>query len=153
MQALELKIPPPLVALLLGAPMAWAALHGPALALPTAWRWGLVCLLVGVGGSFDLAGLLAFRRQRTTVNPLRPENTAALVTSGVYRITRNPMYLGLALLLLAWAVWLDAWLALLGPAVFVAYITRFQIRPEERVLATRFGHDFNDYTRRVRRWL
>jgi protein-S-isoprenylcysteine O-methyltransferase Ste14 len=150
---LELRVPPPLVALVVAALMAWLSLHSPPMGLPSAWRWGLVLLLVAVGGSFDVAGLLAFRRQRTTVNPLRPEKASALVSSGVYRITRNPMYGGLAFLLLAWGLWLDAWLALIGPLVFIVYITRFQIRPEERVLAERFGPDFTDYTRRVRRWL
>lgn len=75
------------------------------------------------------------------------------MVGGVYRATRNPMYVGLALLLLAWTVYLGAPLALLGVAAFVAYITRFQIVPEERVLAQKFGPEFGAYRSRVRRWL
>lgn len=153
LSALEHKLPPPAVALLLGAAMWWLAPHSLALEWPQALRAGLALLLVVVGGGFDMAGLWAFRRQRTTVNPLRPANASALVTGGVYRITRNPMYVGMALFLLAWAVWLGALGAFLGPVVFVAYITRFQIQPEERVLTALFGQAFTDYTRRVRRWL
>jgi protein-S-isoprenylcysteine O-methyltransferase Ste14 len=150
---LELKVPPPAVALLLGLGMWWLSPHTPAPDAPQTLRAGLAVLLVLVGGGFDMAGLWAFRQQRTTVNPLRPANSSALVTGGVYRFTRNPMYVGMALFLLAWAVWLGAPLALLGPVAFVAYITRFQIKPEERVLATLFGTAYADYTRRVRRWL
>lgn len=106
-----------------------------------------------VGLAFDLAGLLAFRSHRTTVNPLSPHKASALVTGGVYRITRNPMYVGMAFLLLAWAVHLSALLPLLGPVLFVLYITRFQIQPEERVLQQLFGEAYTDYRRAVRRWL
>lgn len=150
---LELRVPPPVVALVLAALMIGLAPHSPTLALPSSVRLGLTGLLVVAGLAFDLAGLLAFRRLRTTVNPLRPDKTSALVTRGVYRITRNPMYLGMALWLLGWAVWLGALGAFLGPVAFVAWITRFQIQPEERVLAERFGPAFTDYRRRVRRWL
>ena len=153
MRWLELKVPPPAVALLLGAAMWWLAPHSPALEWPQALRAGLALLLVSIGGAFDMAGLWAFRQRRTTVNPLRPANASALVTGGVYRITRNPMYVGMACFLLAWAVWLGALGAFLGPVAFIAYITQFQIKPEERVLAGLFGADFTDYTRRVRRWL
>lgn len=151
--ALELRVPPPVVALLLGAVMAWLAPQTPALDWHPLLRMGLALLLVMAGGGFDLAGLLAFRRQRTTVNPLRPDKTSVLVTGGVYRISRNPMYMGMALFLLAWAVWLGALGAFMGPVAFVAWISRFQIQPEERVLAEHFGQAFADYKRQVRRWL
>ncbi|MEB0160908.1 isoprenylcysteine carboxylmethyltransferase family protein, partial [Pseudomonas sp. AH2 (2023)] len=91
-------------------------------------------------------------RSRTTVNPLRPDKAAALVSGGVYRVTRNPMYVGMMLLLVAWAVYLDSAWVLAGPVAFVAYITRFQIAPEERVLRAKFA-DFDAYAARVRRWL
>lgn len=150
---LDNRVPPPVAGLLLAVLMWWLAPHGPLLGWPPGLRSALALLLVGVGGSFDMAGIWAFRRQRTTVNPLRPANASALVTGGVYRITRNPMYVGMACFLLAWAVWLGALVALAGPLVFVAFITRFQIRPEERVLTALFGDAFTDYTQRVRRWL
>ena len=76
-----------------------------------------------------------------------------LVTSGVYRYTRNPMYLGMACLLLAWAVYLQNPLALLGVPLFMAYITQFQIKPEERMLVKLFGDAFIRYRQQVRRWL
>lgn len=150
---LELKLPPPVVGLLIGAAMAWAAPLGPALAWPDALRLWLAVASVAVGLAFDMTGLVAFVRRRTTVNPLKPARTTALVTSGAYRITRNPMYLGMAFLLTAWAIWLGALVPWCGPVAFVLYITRFQIVPEERALARLFGPSYQDYTRRVRRWL
>ena len=100
-----------------------------------------------------MSGILAFRASRTTINPLKPERSSSLVVGGIYRITRNPMYVGMAFLLLAWAVHLSAWLSFTGILAFVLYITRFQIRPEERALQRIFGEAFNAYCARVRRWL
>jgi len=105
------------------------------------------------GAAFDLSGLLAFRASRTTINPLQPQRASALVVGGVYRFTRNPMYVGMALFLLAWAVYLSAVLPFLGPLLFALYITRFQIQPEERVLKALFGAGYLAYAARVRRWL
>lgn len=153
MRWLELKIPPPVVALLIGAAMWWLAPMGPAMPWLEAMRIGLAVPLALLGLSLDFSGLVAFVRRHTTINPLSPRKSTALVTSGVYRWTRNPMYLGLACLLTAWAIWLGAWFPFAGPVLFVLYITRFQIQPEERVLSQLFGSAYTDYTRRVRRWI
>ena len=153
MHALDKKIPPPVVGLLVAGLMWGLAAWPPALGLPAGVRLPLAAALAVAGVGFDILGLVAFRRHRTTINPLRPERTSALVTGGVYRITRNPMYVGLALLLTAWAVWLSALWPFAGPALFVAYINRFQIVPEERVLEEKFGDEFRAYAARVRRWL
>ena len=153
--SLELKIPPPLVAAAVAGSMYAAAslLPEAVLALPSAVRVGAALALAGTGACFDLAGLVSFRKARTTVNPLTPHRSAAVVTTGVYRFTRNPMYLGLALILLGLAVYLGSVWALAGPLVFAAYITRFQITPEERILTNRFGAAYTAYRARVRRWI
>lgn len=153
MRFLELKIPPPVVAVLVAAAMWGVATLGPSLAIAAELRYLLIAVLIFAGLAFDLAGLIAFRASRTTINPLTPERSSALVTGGVYRITRNPMYVGMALLLLAWALYLSALLPFVGPVIFVLYITRFQILPEERVLRGIFADEFARYTERVRRWL
>jgi protein-S-isoprenylcysteine O-methyltransferase Ste14 len=150
---LDKKIPPPLIGALVAALMWGLSLWGPSWTLTPAVRYLLSGLLIVAGLGFDFSGLLAFRAARTTFNPLKPERSSALVTGGVYRITRNPMYLGLALALSGWAVWLSALLPWIGPPLFVAYITRFQIRPEERILKEIFGDAFSSYAARVRRWL
>lgn len=153
MRCLETKVPPPLAALLCGALMAWIDANTLQLTLPTALKWMLIAVLGLAGIGFDFAGLYAFRRRRTTVNPLHPEKASALVCDGVYRITRNPMYVGMACFLAVWALYLDAPLAWLGVALFVLFITRFQILPEERTLARLFGAVYDAYRTRVRRWL
>lgn len=150
--ALDTRIPPPVVALIVLLLM-WNASPWWMLSDPPAWRVSLALGLVAVGAAFDLSGLWAFHRANTTVNPMKPSNVSSFVSGGVYRITRNPMYVGLALLLSAAAVYLWSPLALLGPPGFMAYIGRFQITPEERVLRERFGETYTNYCGRVRRWL
>ena len=153
MAALENRIPPPLVALVLAGAMWLLALVTPAIAVPSPLRWFVAAALLGVGLAFDVLGLVAFRRARTTVNPLRPQRASSLVMEGVYRRTRNPMYVGMVFVLAAFAVLLAAPVALLGPVGFVGYITRLQIKPEEQVLLRLFGDDYRAYCARVPRWL
>jgi protein-S-isoprenylcysteine O-methyltransferase Ste14 len=157
MSKLELKIPPPVVAAFTAGAMwiaaRWIGLSGLFAGVPPDWRIGAALFIALIGLGFDLTGVLGFIRAKTTVNPLKPERSAALVTGGIYRITRNPMYVGMALILLAWAIYLGSGTALVGPLAFALYITRFQIQPEERVLAGRFGSEFESYCARVRRWL
>jgi protein-S-isoprenylcysteine O-methyltransferase Ste14 len=150
---LQLRVPPPAVGALIALGMWSASARGPRWELAPAFLWMAVVVLVLAGLAFDGAALLAFRAARTTINPLKPERVSALVTGGVYRVSRNPMYVGMALFLTAWAVYLSALLPLAGVVVFVAYITRFQIQPEEQVLLEVFGDDYAHYAACVRRWL
>ncbi|MBK0013266.1 isoprenylcysteine carboxylmethyltransferase family protein [Stenotrophomonas sp. S41] len=153
MHLLETRIPPPLVMLLCGVlgdalACAWP---WPALPVPVPGWTAVAVMLAGL--MLNLLPKLAFRRARTTVNPLRPAAATALVTGGIYRHTRNPMYLGQALVLLGGMLWLRSAAALLVVPLFVGWITRFQILPEERVLSARFGADYAAFRRDVRRWL
>jgi protein-S-isoprenylcysteine O-methyltransferase Ste14 len=132
----------------------WTVAHlPPILPLPKLVRLPVAVVLAAVGLAIALGGVLSFRRAKTTVNPLKPETSAALVSTGVYSFTRNPMYLGMVLALFAWAAYLASIWSLVGPLLFALYITRFQIVPEERVLDRLFGAPFAEYKKRVRRWL
>jgi protein-S-isoprenylcysteine O-methyltransferase Ste14 len=153
MQSLEHKIPPPVVAAVIAAAMWGASSLPPSLPLAADLRHFLAGALAIAGVAFDLLGLFAFHRASTTINPLEPGRASALVTGGVYRVTRNPMYLGLALLLGAWTVHLSMLWPMAGPVLFVLYIDRLQIAPEERVMRSKFGDDYVQYAARVRRWL
>lgn len=153
MKSLELKIPPLLVTVLIGLAMWGVSLIAPSLEIPRIARLSLALAIALAGGVFILAGAVSFRLARTTVNPMKPESASALVNSGIYRITRNPMYVAMLLGLVAWAVFLSSPLALLGPLCFGLYIDRFQIQPEERALSAKFGADFAVYKTKVRRWL
>jgi protein-S-isoprenylcysteine O-methyltransferase Ste14 len=150
---LDHRIPPPLVMLLVGAAMWMAARAWPALAFDPPLRVPLVTSITLIALGIEIAAGWTFRRASTTVNPLRPQNAARLVTGGPNRFSRNPMYLSLALLLLAWAVWLGHAAALALWLLFPLFITRFQILPEERALAARFGAEYAAYCAKVRRWL
>ncbi len=150
---LDHKVPPPAVAALIAGTTWGMPAYEPVLPLSPEITQALVLLLVIVGVSFDLFGLLAFRQSKTTINPMSPDKTAALVTGGIYRFSRNPMYVGLVLLLTAWAIQLSMLWAFIGPVLFVIYINRFQIAPEERVMEAKFGDEYLVYKNKVRRWL
>ena len=153
MRSLELRVPPPLVFLLVGAGMWIAEARGDFAATFLSPRWiAAVC----VGGAALLVGLSAtsrFKSAGTTLDPRAPERASAVVSDGIYRRTRNPMYLALALALTAWALHLGATWGWLGLPFFTAYMTLFQIMPEERALRTRFGEEYESYLGRVRRWI
>jgi len=151
--ALELKVPPPVVTLLHAAGMWLAAATLPALAIAIPLRHGLAIGIAGIGVGFALTGVYAFHRAGTTVNPMQPAATSSMVTSGVYRVSRNPMYVGILLALAGWAVFLSHALPYLFLPAFVLYMNRFQIAPEERVLSAKFGDEYEAYQRAVRRWL
>lgn len=153
MNTLELKIPPPVVALLFALLMWLVSSLGGASGIPFGYRLGVAIVVASLGVVIGFSAMAAFVRNKTTMNPTRPGATSALVTNGVFRWTRNPMYLSLVLYLLAWAVYLSNWLALLLLPLFVLYMDRFQIKPEERALSVLFGPEYASYQSRVRRWL
>lgn len=149
---LENRIPPPLLMFGVGVGM-WLIGDFQPLMPGGPLRRVFAALLLASGLLVTVLGVARFRAAGTTIDPTRPERAAQLVVGGIYRYTRNPMYLGFTLTLLAWAVGLGSAWSLAGPVLFVLYIGRFQIAPEERALAARFGDAFHDYAGRVRRWL
>lgn len=149
----ELKIPPPVYMLLTGALMwildkvcpIYQLLFDP-------WNQvGYLFMLVGL--SFDAGSLLHFFQAKTTVSPLKPDEARHLVTTGTYRFTRNPMYLGLLLLLIGFACLKGSIITFLLIPIFVILLTKQQIIPEETILEEKFGQQYLDYKKSVRRWL
>ena len=147
---LELKIPPPVI-VGIGGLLNWFATH---------WvndlfspPWLLIAALMVVSGVIGVAGVLGCLRCKTTLHPWNPGETSVLVTQGVFRLSRNPMYLALLLLLLAYYLYQPTWFS---PFVFVVvtwYLTRFQVLPEECILSEKFGDQYAQYASSVRRWL
>ncbi len=152
MRALEHKIPPPLVFVLVGAAMWAVARMTGRIPMENGWRFAIAGAFVALAFLFAAAAIAAFRRAKTTTNPRNIEAASTLVTDGVFRYTRNPMYVALTALLIAWMILLAAPWAALGPVAFVLFITRFQIMPEERALRAKFGRVYEDYAQQVRRW-
>jgi protein-S-isoprenylcysteine O-methyltransferase Ste14 len=153
LNALELRIPPVALLLVTGAAM-WAVTHVvPSMNATPAARLAVAVLLGLSGLLVALAGVREFRRARTTLHPQRPDATSSVVRTGIYAHSRNPMYLGMLLVLVAWGAWLANLASLALAAAFVPYLNRFQIEPEERAMARNFGAAYEAYRRQVRRWL
>ncbi|MDI9246294.1 isoprenylcysteine carboxylmethyltransferase family protein [Marinobacter sp. CHS3-4] len=153
MKKLELKIPP-VVQMVIFAGLMWllAALL-PTLSI-TFSASSLVALILALAGAvFALLGVMAFRSAGTTVDPRVPDQSASLVTSGVYRISRNPMYVGFLVVLIGWGVFLGNISGFLLLPFFVMYMNRFQIAPEERYMREKFGDEYRQYETMVRRWV
>jgi protein-S-isoprenylcysteine O-methyltransferase Ste14 len=150
---LELRVPPPIVAACFALLMWLVATVIPAFEFELAERGAVALILAAAGLAIGIMAFLRFRQAKTTVNPFVPEESSALVTGGVFRCTRNPMYLGTLLILVAWALWLANAAAFLLLPLFILYVNRFQIVPEERALQARFGAEFERYRGSVRRWL
>lgn len=145
---MELKLPPPLVFLCCAALIYFL----PNYTQTAFFAWAALPFAL-LGGLIDLAALTLFLQKKTSINPLDPHKTSQLVTHGIYRFTRNPMYVGLLCWLIAWALWLGNAFAFLVIWGFMHYITHFQILPEERILAAKFGEDYQRYQQKTPRWL
>ena len=150
---MKLRIPPLALVLIVAALMWLASSASPALDYPFPARLPVAIGLALLGAAVCLSGVLSFRRAGTTVNPMKPGSASSLVVAGIYKFTRNPMYLGLLVALLGWAVFLANALAWAAIPLFVLYMNRFQIVPEERALASLFGQEYLVYNARVPRWI
>lgn len=153
MAALELRIPPVALVIGFGLLMWLPARFLPSLSHGIAGSVLLALALVTAGIAIAMLGVLEFRKARTTVNPTNPDGTSSIVASGIYRWSRNPMYVGFLLVLLGWGVYLANLVAILLVPGFVLYMNRFQIQPEERALENKFGAAYTRYKQGVRRWL
>ncbi|WP_421773170.1 methyltransferase family protein [Gracilimonas sp.] len=153
MNGLKLKIPPAVLFLLSIVLMwltdRWLSFEALVLIIPD-WVYSL---FMTIGGLIILLGIIEFRRKSTTVNPHKPQDTTAFVKSGIYRLTRNPMYLGMVLILCAAVVRLENMLTVLFIPGFIWYMNEFQIKPEEEVMEQKFEGEFPEYKKKVRRWL
>lgn len=153
MRFLELKIPPLAVGLIVGGLMWLAKRAAPALSFAFSGRQAVAIIVAIAGATIIGIGIVSFSRAKTTVNPMKPDSASSLVVSGIYGRTRNPMYLGFFVILIGWAIFLSNALAFACLPLFILYMNRFQIEPEERALASLFGETFTAYRSRVRRWL
>lgn len=152
MKALELKVPPLPLAVGFGVLM-WAIDRWLPMQTDRSWVRSVIAFVTfGLAVAIVVTAVIGFRRARTTVDPFHPEAASTVVTTGIFGFTRNPMYLGFLLALIAWAIFLGNVASALMPLIFVVYMNRFQISPEERALRARFGQSYESYLRSVRRW-
>lgn len=147
------KVPPPVYLVLAGALM-WLVSRSHydlSVSLPFALELFILCILAGA--LIAIVAVLQFRKAHTTIDPLHPAKASALVSQGIFRFSRNPMYLGMAFLLLGLAIRLESAFALMVVPLFILVITYVQIKPEEVALTSLFGTTYTEYCRRVRRWM
>jgi protein-S-isoprenylcysteine O-methyltransferase Ste14 len=153
MKFLELKIPPlALLAVLVISQYVFAS-YVPFGDIEIKFKLALAACACLVGAVIALLGVYEFRKIGTTVNPINPDGTVAIVNTGIYRLTRNPMYVGFAFMLLSAAIFTANYVSLLSLPIYVLYMNRFQIQPEERMLAEKFGEAYSAYLQQVRRWV
>src|SRR3954452_15130243 len=152
MSSLESRVPPPAVVLVMGVLMWLISGAAPLFHFDIPAHRRLAVVLVSAGFLTGISGVMTFLHANTTVNPMKP-HASSMVTWGVYAFSRNPMYLGGFIMLLGCAIFASNALAFAFLPAYVLYINRFQIAPEERVLASLFGQPYAAYQARVRRWL
>lgn len=149
---MKLKIPPALVFLVFGSFMYLLAKFLPFGYFEFFGRIYLTAVLLVFAFVIGAIALFQFFRARTTIDPSHPYKARKLVENGIFAYTRNPMYLSLLVLLLAWGVWLGNAFNTLLAAGFVTYMNRFQIIAEEQALSQIFGKEYRQYCLLVRRW-
>ena len=150
---LKLKIPPPFYALSVALIMWLASQYFPIATLIVA-PWNILGIaLVVLAAVMDFTSLYLFFKKKTTPNPMKPEFTTGLVTNGMYKISRNPMYLGMLMMLIGFAIFLGQLSPFLIIPLFYVVITEMQIKPEEEMLEQKFGTEYIEYKTKVRRWL
>ena len=145
---MKTKIPPPVLSLIC---MAIMYRLPTILTLPKA-TW-LVVMLVGLSSVIGIASVISFRLAKTTISPLHPNQTSHIIQTGIYRFSRNPMYLSIAIFLVAFAIYLENATALLVIPLFIWSINYLQIQPEEQMLEQKFGEEYLAYKKAVRRWV
>lgn len=148
-----MKLPPPLYAIAAVVLMWFLNKYYPVLETTQQWPVIVGGLIILVGILIDVLAIVQFRQAKTTINPLRPESSTSLVTSGFYAHSRNPMYVGLLVCLLGVTLLLRSLTPLLVLPLFVVVVTVFQIIPEEKALSKIFGEEFKHYKENVQRWL
>ncbi|WP_305842759.1 methyltransferase family protein [Photobacterium leiognathi] len=149
---MSLRVPPPILLLLSILGMYLLSRFYPVMTFDFDGKSLLISMLCFIGVIPGFMAIIAFAKANTTIDPRYPQKTSRLVTTGIYRFTRNPMYLGLVFFLFAAAFYFSALSCFVVVPVFIWVMNNFQIEPEEAVLLAMFGEDFQHYCQTVRRW-
>jgi len=150
---LDLKVIPPIQLIICALLMVAFTYYFPILHFSLPIRLTLVLVLIFIASTIGVLALYDFYKHNTTYHPHTPEKTTTVVDSGIYSYSRNPMYLALVLVLISFALYLENSASFTVIPAFIWYITKYQIKPEERILTTLFNDDFQRYCTKVRRWL
>jgi protein-S-isoprenylcysteine O-methyltransferase Ste14 len=150
---MELKVIPILQVLISSLLMVTLAYFLPELSYSWQFSQSLSIFILITSIVIALLAVYCFKQAKTTVNPTKPENSSTIVDTGIYRFSRNPMYVSFLLIVCAIAIFLQNKAAYIVIPIFIIYITRYQIIPEERILVNLFGNNYKVYCGKVRRWV
>ena len=153
MSNLRLKIPPVAQGIITLVCIWLLSRYVPIFHIDITFKAIVSVVIICIGVLVGVLAVSSFIRLRTTVDPRYPEKASKLVVNGIYRYSRNPMYLAIVLVLFGISIYLGALSSLLILFLFVVYINRFQIVPEEQMLTQKFGEQYIQYTSQVRRWI
>lgn len=149
---LALKIIPPVQVIISAGLMYGFANYLPQYHFTLVIRWPMILLLIVAAATIGILALYDFHKHQTTFHPHTPEKTSTVVDSGVFAYSRNPMYLSMVITLIALVIYFQNYSCFVILPLFIWYITRFQIIPEEQMLTTLFPDDYSKYCQKVRRW-
>ena len=147
----KLKIPPPILVIILITSIYFSSDKLDLISIPYRTLFSIVILSIGI--LVIINPVVKFIKSKTTVNPVEFKNVEKLVTSGIYKYSRNPMYLGMIMILISTTVYYLNFYSLLTPFIFYFWINRFQIKREEVFLEEKFGQEYLSYKTKTRRWI
>ena len=145
------KIPPPIVTIICGIAIYFSKSYFNQFFNYNNNTISLFLLILGL--VVFISAVKSFRVHKTTVNPLEPRKASSLVTSGIFKFSRNPMYLGMLIILLSISFKFNLIGGMITSLFFYIFITKFQIIPEEEAMNELFGNQFIDYVKKTRRWI
>ena len=148
---MKTKIPPPILALVMIVLIYLSSFFIESTKFN--YQGSLSVLVLILGLACAIPSFKLFARYKTTISPLKPSDTTVLVTEGMYRYSRNPMYLGLLLLTISSTIWFGTWFGIIINMLFIFLINFLQIIPEEEALLEIFGEEYEEYKKNVRRWI
>ena len=148
---IKTKFPPPLVALTFGFLINYTKNIFPKIEIRNEIIFGSFMIITGL--IIILSAIILFKKYQTTITPLNPSNATKLITNGIYKFSRNPMYLGLLLVLLGISIILNPTGGFILIPLFILYLNLFQIIPEENAMVDLFKDEFLEYKKNVRRWI
>ena len=147
----KLKIPPPILVIVLITSIYFSSDKLDSISIPHRTLFSILILFTGI--LVIINPVVKFIKSKTTVNPVEFKNVEKLVTSGIFKYSRNPMYLGMIMIIISTAVYYLNFYSLLTPFIFYFWINRFQIKREEVFLEEKFGQEYLSYKTKTRRWI
>ena len=146
-----IKIPPPVLVLILVSSNYFSSKKIDLIHLPNQDLISIIILLIGI--LILINPIFKFIKSKTTIDPIKFKKVNKLIISGIYKYSRNPMYLGLLMIVISTSIFFLNIFSITTPLLFYCWINRFQIKREEIFLTEKFGEEYMSYKTKTRRWI